>query len=121
MDTAQVGKQLVELCRKGEFHTCLETLYGKNVVSVEPMAMNNMPAEAKGIQAVLAKNKWFMDNHTIHSAKVHGPFVARNQFIVQFEMDVTDKPTGKRAPMAEAGIYTVEDGKIVREEFFYGG
>ena len=29
------------------------------------------------------------------------------------------KPTGQRFQMEEAGLYTVKDGAIVREEFFY--
>ncbi len=32
-------------------------------------------------------------------------------------IDVTDKASGKRAKKSELGIYTVKDGKIVREEF----
>ena len=34
-------------------------------------------------------------------------------------MDVTPKMTGQRVSMVEVGVYTVEDGKIVREEFYY--
>ena len=29
------------------------------------------------------------------------------------------KPTGQRLQLQEAGLYTVDGGKIVREEFFY--
>lgn len=121
MDTAEIGKQLVALCQKGDFLAAIEKFYGKNIVSVEPMAMGDMPAQTTGYDAVLGKSKWFMENHTIHSCKVTGPFVARNQFVVVFDMDATHKPTGKRHPMTEAGVYTVEGDKIVREEFFYMG
>jgi len=34
-------------------------------------------------------------------------------------MDVTKKPSGKRMTLDELGLFTVRDGKIVREEFFY--
>ena len=119
MDTAQVAKQLVDLCRIGEFEKAVDDLYSKDIVSVEPMAMGSMPAEARGIEAIRGKGKWWSDNHTVHSCKVAGPFVARNQFVVEFTLDVTDKPTSKRSTMTEAGVYTVQNGKIVREEFFY--
>jgi hypothetical protein len=36
---------------------------------------------------------------------------------VQYDIDVTDKESKKRIQMSEVGIYTVKDGKIVREEF----
>jgi ketosteroid isomerase-like protein len=29
------------------------------------------------------------------------------------------KPSGQRMQMNEMGLFTVKDGKIVREEFFY--
>ena len=34
---------------------------------------------------------------------------------------VTEKPTGKRQNMHEIGVYTVRDGKISAETFFYAG
>jgi hypothetical protein len=34
---------------------------------------------------------------------------------------VTNKPSGKRMTMDEVGLFTIENGKIVREEFFYPG
>ena len=36
-------------------------------------------------------------------------------------MDMTVKETGARMKMDEVGVYTVKDGKIVEERFFYGG
>jgi len=36
---------------------------------------------------------------------------------VQYDIDVTDKESKKRIQMSEVGVYTVKDGKIVREEF----
>jgi hypothetical protein len=52
-----------------------------------------------------------------HSVKVHGPFVAHDRFVVQYDMDVTDKGSNKRMQLSEVGVYTVKHGKIVREEF----
>ena len=45
------------------------------------------------------------------------PFVAHDRFVVQYDIDVTDKSSKKRIQMSEVGVYTVKDGKIVREEF----
>jgi len=53
----------------------------------------------------------------VHSAKVGGPFVAGDKFVVQFDIDVSEKASGKRMQMSEVGIYTVKDGKVAREEF----
>ena len=42
-----------------------------------------------------------------------------DRFALIFDMDVTNRETGQRMQMREVGLYTVADGKIVREEFFY--
>ena len=35
MNTEEVANKLVELCRKGDFRGAMESLYGKDIVSVE--------------------------------------------------------------------------------------
>jgi ketosteroid isomerase-like protein len=117
MNTEEVGKKLVEICRKGEWMKAIDELYAKDIVSVEAQAGENMPAEMRGIDQVRGKTEWWEKNMQVHSAKVTGPFVARDTFVVQFDVDVTDKASKKRMQMSEAGIYTVKDGKVAREEF----
>jgi hypothetical protein len=117
MNTEEIATKLVEFCRKGEWMKAIDELYGKDIVSVEPRAMENMPAEMRGIDQVRGKTDWWEKNMEVHSAKVSGPFVARDTFVVQFDVDVTDKGSKKRMQMSEAGIYTVKDGKVSREEF----
>ena len=50
---------------------------------------------------------------------VAGPWPHDDRFIVTYRYDVTNKPSGRRFMMEEAALYTVRDGKIAREEFFY--
>ena len=42
---------------------------------------------------------------------------------MRYDADVTDKNSKKRMQLSEVGVYTVKDGKIVREEFlpYLGG
>ena len=117
MNTEEVATRLVELCRNGEWRKALDELYAKDIVSVEAHEMENMPAEMRGIDLVRGKTTWWEQNMEVHSAKVSGPFLARDTFVVQFDVDVTDKASNKRMQMSEVGIYTVKDGKVSREEF----
>jgi ketosteroid isomerase-like protein len=117
MNTEEVATKLVELCRNREWRKALDELYSKDIVSVEARDMENMPAEMRGIDQVRGKTDWWEKNMEVHSAKVSGPFVAHDTFVVQFDIDVTDKGSNKRMQMSEAGIYTVKDGKVAREEF----
>lgn len=122
MDTYQVGKKLVELCNAGKNMEAVETLYAPNVVSIEVHGMPEMPARMEGIDAVRKKGEWWDENHTVHSGEAQGPYPHGDRFIVRFVYEVTPKQgpmAGKRMKMDEAGLYTVKDGKIVQEEFFY--
>ena len=117
--TTEVGKKLVELCKQGKNEEAMKTLYANDIVSVEAGAPPGQSPESKGIEAVVAKSKWWADNHEVHSAACDGPFPNGDRFIVRFTYDVTSKPLGKRITMDEGALFTVKDGKIVREEFFY--
>jgi ketosteroid isomerase-like protein len=122
MNTLEVGKKLVELCKAGKDTDALETLYAPNVVSIEPQSGPDMPARVQGIDAHRKKTKWWYDNHTIHSHQVQGPYPHGDRFIVRFEYDVTGKAgpmAGKRMKIEEGALYTVEDGKITQAEYFY--
>ncbi len=117
MNTEEVAKKLVELCRKGEWMQAINSLYGKDIVSVEAQGMGGESPEKRGIDQVRGKTEWWLQNMEVHSAKVGGPFVAGDKFVVQFDIDVTDKASKKRMQMSEVGIYTVKDGKVSHEEF----
>ena len=117
--TAAVAQELVALCREGKNLDAINKLYSPDIVSVESMGNEQMPAEMQGIAAIRGKNEWWMSNHEVHSAGANGPYVGDDQFAAHYVYDVTFKPTGQRMTMKEMALYTVKDGKIVREEFFY--
>ena len=119
MTTQEVAKKLVALCSEGKFQEATEALYSPDIVSIESMGNETMPREMKGIDAIRGKNQWWADNNEVHSSVVDGPFVGEDKFAVYYNFDVTFKPTGKRTPMEEMALYSVKDGKIVREQFFY--
>jgi ketosteroid isomerase-like protein len=117
--TATVAQELVNLCRAGKNMDAINKLYSPNIVSIEPMGSEAMPAKMTGIEAIRGKNQWWFDNNEIHSSKVNGPFVGETQFAVEYSFETTHKPTGQRNQMTELALYTVKDGKIVTEQFFY--
>jgi limonene-1,2-epoxide hydrolase len=117
MNTDEVAQKVVELVRKQAFHEALDTLYDKNIVSIEAGASEGESPEKRGIDQVREKTDWWLENMQVHSFKANGPFVAHDRFVVQYDADVTDKNSNKRMQLSEVGVYTVKDGKIVREEF----
>jgi hypothetical protein len=120
MTTLEVGKKLVGLVREGKSTEAIQTLYDPNIKSVEALAPPGGQKEINGLQACLAKSKQWQEAHEVHSAKAEGPFPHDERFAVFFSFDVTPRATGKRMTMDEVALYTVRNGKIVAEEFFYG-
>jgi ketosteroid isomerase-like protein len=117
--TSVVAHELVSLCRQGRNMEVLEKYYSPDIESVEAVGDENLPQIMRGIDAIRGKNEWWFNTFSVNSADVSGPFVGDDQFAVHFSFDTTNKQTGERTQMTEMALYTVRDGKIVREQFFY--
>lgn len=119
MSAMEIGKDIVALCQQGKNIEAIEKHYSSDIVSVEAVGMPGMDQTQTGIEAIKGKNKWWSENHEIHSGEVRGPFPHGDRFTLWFKYDVTPKHTGQRMTMEEIGLYTVENGKVTKEEFFY--
>jgi SnoaL-like domain len=117
MNTEQVAQKVVELVRKQAWHEAVETLYDKDIVSFEARTQDGSSPETRGIKDVREKVDWWLENMQVHSFTAEGPFVAHDRFVVQYDAEVTDKNSKKRFQLSEVGVYTVKNGKILREEF----
>jgi hypothetical protein len=117
MNTEKVAKKVVELVRKQAWYEALDTLYDDDIVSVEAYSAGGGSPETRGKEDVRGKIDWWVNAMEIHSFDAHGPFVGHDRFVVQYDADVTDKNSKQRRKLSEVGVYTVKDGKIVREEF----
>lgn len=117
MTTRELAEAFAALCKEGRHHEAGQRFWSDDVVSIE--AMDGPMARQAGRAAVEAKTAWWVANHEIHGGSTTGPFVNGDQFTLIFELDVTAKQTGQRMQMQEVGLYTVRDGKVVEERFFY--
>jgi hypothetical protein len=71
-----------------------------------------------GLKGVAEKSAWWCSENKIIEAKADGPFVCATGFTVIFTMKI-ERTDGTRMEFREAGVYTVEKGRIVREQFMY--
>ena len=120
-DLAKTAAALVAACKEGRELEALNTIYSPDVVSIEAVTMpGGMDRTFTGLDALRGKHEWWYGAHEVHSTSADGPFLHDpDKFSVIFSMDVTTKETGVREQMTEVALYTVDGGKIVREEFFY--
>lgn len=121
-NTLAIGTKLVEFCRAGENMAAIDALYSDDIVSVEPIAGPEFEQSMTGITKVKGKNQWWAENNELHESKIDGPYPHGDRFILVMRYDVTPKSgpmAGNRFTMQETGLYTVKNGKITKEEFFY--
>ena len=113
---AEVANGLVKKVRAGDNIGAMDTFYHADIISVEAAGE---PREVVGIGACKQKGEWWNQSFDVHSSEVEGPFIGGNQFGVRYVYEVTNKGTGQRTTMDELALYWVQDGKIVKEQFFY--
>ncbi len=120
MDIQQIAHRLVALCRAGEFDQVYDELFAEDAQNIEMPAFAEGPlGNAQGLDAMRRKSAAWMEGvEEMHGGSVGEPIVAGNWFAVPMMMDVTFKGRGRMA-MEELCVYQVNDGKIVREQFFY--
>ncbi len=130
-DTHSVAARFAALIRSGDRETPYEDLYSSGIVSVEPEFGLAVPwgepdreggilgpRVAEGIDAVLAKGDRWGEAFETHRIEAEDPFVDGDQFAVIYRLDLTHRASGERTLVRELGLYTVREGRIVREEFF---
>lgn len=113
----ETAEAFTALLREGKHIEAANAFNAPDIVSLE--AMEGPMAVCRGTAELKAKSDWWYANHEVHGGTVQGPFVTGEQFLVEFELDFTMKATGQRIQSKEWGLYTVRDGKISEERFFY--
>ncbi|MEM9810773.1 MAG: nuclear transport factor 2 family protein [Pseudomonadota bacterium] len=117
----QLAKDFVAHCREGQEREGLKIFYAEDAVSVEAMAPPGEDREKHGLAAIEGKHDWWESAMEVIEGSVEGPFFnAPDVFAVYFTLKAKEKASGNVMDMQEVGLYHVKDGKIVREEFFYG-
>lgn len=118
MSTEEVAKKLVTLCREGKFEQVIQELYSPEIVSIEP---DGAPwGTVKGFDAIAQKGKeWNEMVAEFHSGEVSDPLVAENFFTITMKSKVTMKGMNQPMDMDEVCVYEVNEGKVVKEQFFY--
>lgn len=119
-DLVKLGQVFVQAMRDRRGIEHVDELYTENAESVEAVVPPGRHERiAKGRGAIRAKREDWVATHDIQRLDADGPYIhPPNRFGVRFEVEVTQKATGRQMTLREVAIYSVEEGKIVREEFF---
>jgi hypothetical protein len=107
----EIGESLVALFNAGKSDEAESTWYHRKIESIEDDG-----SVFEGWKGVQEKGKWWKENFTVLSMKASGPYVCSTGFTVIYSGRVR-MPDGTEVNAHECGVYTVEDGRIVREQF----
>ena len=117
MTNAETANAFATMLKAGDHEGAAKRFNAETIISRE--AMDGPRAMCQGSAAVQAKSEWWYANHEVHETISEGPLVNGDQFLMKFTIDVTPKASGQRIKMEEWGLYTVANGKIIEERFFY--
>ncbi len=118
MSALELSNRFAELYAKGDFETIYGELYSPDIVSIES---GSDQKEYRGMAEIQGKNEWWESNFEVHGMEHMGPYPNGDEFCMIYKMDVTHKESGNRMAFEEVAHYTVANGKIAREKFFYTG
>jgi hypothetical protein len=122
MSVRTVATKYMDLCNQGKHFEFMRTMYSPDMVSVEGDGKQTV-----GKDPVIHKSELFQGNNNIHSQDLRGPFFSGDpdansgRFAVYTSLQFSPKTGGPRVTHEEAGLYTVNNDTVTREEFFYDG
>ncbi|MCU7942540.1 MAG: hypothetical protein KZQ87_07645 [Candidatus Thiodiazotropha sp. (ex Cardiolucina cf. quadrata)] len=121
MTTEEIAYGCIKLWNQGRFREAYETYYSNDAVKIEPLSWGKHSNKVSGSQNLADHEEWLTEDWlTINSVNIsEGPFIGAAGFSVIIRSDFTIRDTKSRHIFREVGVYTIEDGKIVREEFLY--
>lgn len=118
MTTQEIADRLVELLRVADYDTIFKELFSPDIISAEPEGAP-WPV-AHGLEELAKRGEQFQEMvEEIHSSEISDPIVAENFIALTMKMSATWKGASEPANLDEVCIYQVNDGKIVKEQFFY--
>ncbi|MFT4970069.1 MAG: hypothetical protein ACI9O4_001821 [Chitinophagales bacterium] len=117
MSTEEVAKQYHQWAEQGNWAKIQEELYSQDAWSIE--AEVSQMTSVQGIEAIKQKGiQWANNIKETHGGYCKEPQVAGNHFSCAMGADYTDIK-GERQKLDEVCVFEVQNGKIVKEQFFY--
>ena len=116
MDTRHIGNRLVELCRARKYLQAIDELYADDASSCEDFGEARQVSSKSAIRG--GTEKW-LATFDLPEHHIDAPVYCGDKFAVRFTGRMVKKDGSAEHKYQEVGIYTVKNGRIVGQEFFY--
>lgn len=112
-----IAYRLVELVRDRKFLEAQGELFSSDAVTQEPEKF--MQRSVSGLEAIMQKERLFLESiKEWKRFEVSTPVVSAHHFSIRMLTKV-ELLTGQKIELDEIIVYEVNQGKIVKEQFFY--
>lgn len=111
MTVKEIATRLVTYCRQTDWQGAYETLYSPDARSIEPFpSSDKIKEKAQRFNSMIAQ---------VLDIEVLDPLIAGQTIALLLQMDAEIHGHGITTVLSEICVYTVKDGKIIQEQFFY--
>jgi hypothetical protein len=111
-----VARDFTALLRSGQFAAAGEKYWSSDVRCIEPGGVS-APVSGKAATRNVCAGRFGACR--IDDLGIDGPFVTGNQFALFLDMLIVDSASGQATPFTEIAVFTVRDGQISEERYFY--
>lgn len=116
----QVASDYTALLRSGQFVGAGDRYWAFDVTSIDPAnPPGGLGTTVPGKAAVRSKCAARFGAARIDEIGIDGPFVTGDQFALFLDLVIADPAGGNREPFTAIALFTVRDGRIIEERFFY--
>ncbi len=113
--TEEVAQRLIVLLGEGKNLEAVQTLYAEEIETREADPARNRMGKAATLEAIGAFNA----SHEFRYTHIEGPLISGTHFALSLRFEAREKTGGREFHVEELAVYTVRNGLIVKEEFFY--
>lgn len=115
-----VARNFTAMLRLGQFEAAGARFWADDISSFEPADLpGGIQAFVSGIHAARAKSHAWLTASRIEDLSIDGPFVTGDQFALFLDMVIVNRTSGTTQPFTEIALYTVRNGQITEERYFY--
>lgn len=116
----KIALDIVEMSRKEDYMWVYDKYFTESTRAVEAFTFDWSDPVNVWISAIKKKvEKWDAQSNVVWLEVSQPSLVNWNQFIVWMEISTKDCETWAIKKDAEYVLYTIEDGKVAEERFFY--
>lgn len=111
----EIAENLIKFMELGENIEAYGQLYAPNVKCIEA----DTSRSRSGRDRLESDMRSFAEAHDFRYTSIQGPIIAGDRFALALCFTAKNRKSGEEFTIREIGVYEVQEGRIVEEQYFY--